>query len=84
MPACVIEHSNIHGGISVTCYAPGWNVDQGALKNRSDKNEYFGMQIFLLEVWRKKECLKAFMLQGAGAWEGLLVGVSVRMHGSGI
>lgn len=47
MAACVIEHSNIHGGTSVTCYAPGWNIDQGALKNRSDKNEYFGMQILL-------------------------------------
>lgn len=31
MAACVIEHSNIHGGTSVTCYAPGWNIDQGAL-----------------------------------------------------
>lgn len=54
MPACVIERSNIHGGISVTCYAPGWNVDQGALKIEMIKMNTLECKYFFLKFGERK------------------------------
>lgn len=80
--ACLLECSNIHGEVSITCNAHRWNINWEGPKNKSDKHWCFWMQI-LLYVWRKKKNL--FTLLGKGClwvfmWDCMLLGYSSLYH----